>query len=295
MSTVAHALAEAAEVARSGPASVRSAPAELAARLYSLWYAAPVTERPTPVGPPLAGLLDARALTVGGWSAATVRRVDPAGGLVVRDADGRHHAVLPGRWTRRPGDPRTSLPPRAGDEILIPPVGGPVRAEGWWRTWSLTWVHPVPPEPLTRIYLCARLDSLGRAVGRAVEALAARPGPWLLKCALDPDTLTRPDRIVVYLPDEEAGAALEALASATDGLLDPQRPPLTAAVSPGLSWAQDDGDGASFGENRCAALADGYAAWLRDGQAQDAVLAGRRGLIAAGIDDLRPHLRRGSA
>ena len=56
-----------------------------------------------------------------------------------------------------------------------------------------------------------------------------------------------------------------------------------------------DGDGASFGENRCAALADGYAAWLRDGQAQDAVLAGRRGLIAAWIDDLRPHLRRGSA
>ncbi|WP_130014624.1 T3SS effector HopA1 family protein [Serinicoccus sediminis] len=293
MSGVAAALQDAARVAAAGPAG--EDPRELADRLYAQWYAAPVTpavaEAP---GPPLAGLLDARTLTLDGWTSATVRRVDAAGGLVVRDPQGRHHAVLPGRWARPSGGAGggTSLPPRDGQQVLVPPVGGPVVAESWWRTWSPGWVHPAPAEPLTRVYLCVRRDALVHVVGRVVEVLVGLGGPWLLKCAVDAGALVRPDRVVAYLPDRDAPAAVSALAGATRGWLEPRTPPLTEAPVPGLAWAQDDGDGASFGENRCAALAPALAAWHSSGQRADGEHAARRGLREAGLDDRRPHLRR---
>ena len=294
MSTVARCLQDAARVARTG--SAPTDPHELADRLYAQWYAAPVTPAPEPLGPPLAGLLDARTLTVGTWTSATVRRVDPAGGLVVRDPGGHHRAVLPGRWARPGGDAGggSSLPPRDGQQVLVPPVGGPVVAESWWRTWSPGWTHPAPAEPLTRIYLCVRLDSLVHVLGRVVEALVGLDVPWLLKCAVDAAALTRPDRVVVYLPDGDAPRAVEVLDEVCRGWLEPHTPPLTQVVAPGLAWAQDDGDGASFGENRCAALAPAVAAWLgtADRRPEDGELAGRRGLREAGIDDRRPHLRR---
>ncbi|KUG53726.1 hypothetical protein AVL62_02880 [Serinicoccus chungangensis] len=293
MSTVTRALLDAARVAGTGPAPADAR--ELADRLYAQWYAAPVTPARDQVGPPLAGLLDARLLGVGGWRPVTVRRLDPGGGLVVRDDTGRHHAVLPGRWARPPasgGTPRTSLPPREGQQILVPPVGGPVLAASWWRTWSTEWVHPVHPGPLTRIYLCPRLDHLVETVGRAVEALVGLRGAWLLKCAVDDAALLRPDRTVVYVPDETAPAALDVLEDATRGWLEPHTPPLTRGHAPGLGWAQDDGDGASFGENRCAALARGLAAWRQAGSPQDAAPLVRLALREAGLDDRRPHLRR---
>ncbi|WP_298891145.1 T3SS effector HopA1 family protein [uncultured Serinicoccus sp.] len=293
MSTVTRALHDAARVAGSGPAPAD--PRELAGRLYAQWYAAPATSAREPVGPPLAGLLDARLLGVGGWRAVTVRRLDPGGGLVVRDPGGRHHAVLPGRWTRPPGSGEaapTSLPPREGQQILVPPVGGPVLAESWWRTWSTEWVHPAPPGPLTRIYLCPRLDHLVHAVGRAVEALVTLSSPWLLKCAVDDEALRRPDRVVAYVPDPVAPAALAVLEDATRGWLEPHTPPLTQVHAPGLGWAQDDGDGASFGENRCAALARGLTAGQQAGGPQDEEPMARRALRDAGIDDRHPHLRR---
>ncbi|WP_298747477.1 T3SS effector HopA1 family protein [uncultured Serinicoccus sp.] len=299
MSTVGQALLEATRVAGTAPGV--SDPGELAGRLYAQWYAAPVTPAREPVGPPLARLLDARLLAVGGWRAVTVRRLDPGGGLVVRDPGGRHHAVLPGRWTR-PSDPgetartRTSLPPREGQQVLVPPVGGPVLTDSWWRTWATGWVHPAPPGPLTRVYLCPRLDHLVHVVGRAVEALVPLRGAWLLKCAVDDAALARPDRVVVYVPDPAAPAALAALEDATRGWLEPHTPPLTRVHAPGLGWAQDDGDGASFGENRCAALARGLTAWQQAGRPQEAEPMARRALREAGLDDRRPHLRRaGSA
>ncbi|WP_192796625.1 T3SS effector HopA1 family protein [Serinicoccus kebangsaanensis] len=272
-------------------------PDDLADELYSSWYAAPVAAEPAPAsGPPLPGLLSAAALRVAAWSPATVRQVDPAGGAVVRLACGGHRAVLPGTWTRSADDPRAGLPMEPGDEVLVADVGGPVTAQGWWRSWSASpaWPHPVPREPLTRIYACVTPHRAVEAVERAVTTLVPLPVPWMLKCAVTDAGFTRPDRLVVYLPDDGATAALAGLADATAGLLDPHQPPLAAPWSPGLSWAQDDGDGASFGENRCAALAAALGPWRRGGSG-DGLEAAREGLRQAGIDDRLPHLRRRTA
>lgn len=292
MTGVVDALRAAAAVAAR---SIASGPAaELADVLYSSWYAAPLAE-PLPEGPedpPSAGMLSAEAMLVGRVVPAVVRRVDPAGGSVVRRRGGGHQVVLPGGWVRPTGDPRSGLPLRESDEVLVPDLGGPLVAQGWWRSWSPDWSHPAPRVGLTRLYLCPAPADLVEAVGLALATLREVGGPWLLKCAVTAQGQVRPDRVVVYLPDGRATAGLTGLATALGGMLDAHHPPLAAPWSTGISWAQDDGDGASFGENRCAALAATLGPWARAGAAGDGLEEACLGLRAAGLDDQHPHLRR---
>ncbi|MFK5582276.1 T3SS effector HopA1 family protein [Serinicoccus sp. LYQ131] len=276
---------------------------DLARGLYVSWYARPVTpvEPARPQAPPLTGALGLAALGAGHWVPATVRRVDPLGAVVVRPTGGGHRVVLPGAFTRLPGCGGAGLPPEVGEQVRVAPLLGGVVVGGWWRVWSPGWdPRSRPPAGLTRVYVCAAPARHVEVVRRVLTALLPLQRGWLLKSALDPATLARPDRVVVYLPDEVAAPALATLGRETAGLLSPYRPPLTVSAAPGLAWAQDDGDVASFGENRCAALARGLRAWQARGGVlgddDDDALAEardhcRQGLRDAGLDPDRPHLR----
>lgn len=279
---------------------------DLARGLYTSWYARPVTpvEPAHPHAPPLAGALGLAALGAGDWVPATIRRVDPLGAVVVRPATGGHRVVLPGAVSRGPGGGGSGLPLEVGEEVRVAPLLGGVVVDGWWRVWSPGWdPRTRPPAGLTRVYVCTAAARHVEVVRRVLTALLPLHRGWLLKSALDPATLARPDRVVVYLPDEVADPALTAIAQETAGLLAPYRPPLTVSAGPGLAWAQDDGDEASFGENRCAALARGLRPWQARGgrvgdvdDVDDALAEARdhcrRGLRDAGLDPDRPHLRR---
>jgi hypothetical protein len=69
-------------------------------------------------------------------------------------------------------------------------------------------------------------------------------------------------------------------------------PPLTRVLGRGVAVAEDPGDGRSFGESRCAAVAAGIATLLPDRLADDddaVAEALGASLAAAGISPSRPY------
>lgn len=281
----------------------------LADELYAKWYARPVVARPTTDetvgsvgthaastgGPPLAGALRAAHPGAARWSPATVRSADPRGGLVVQlEGTGPHRVVLPGDVTHADPVGRGGLLPQPGDEVLVSHRHGALTLSGWWRTWSADWSLASPPRLLTRIYLCTSRQHQVRAVGAVLRLLGETGATWLLKTAVHPALQDRPDRTVVYVPDASAPDLLSALGPTVGHLLDPHRPPLTAGAGTGIGWAQDDGEGPSFGESRCALLARALAGPADD---PDHLVDRAVAVLArAGLDPSRPHLRaRGAA
>ena len=99
------------------------------------------------------------------------------------------------------------------------------------------------------------------ALVRAVTSRLNREGmPFRLKVADHPFRLERCDAAVLYLEGEifrELRAALRELATALAAHLGPRIPAFTLELAPGVGAAEDTRGGESFGEARCALLADG--------------------------------------
>jgi HopA1 effector protein family len=84
--------------------------------------------------------------------------------------------------------------------------------------------------------------------------------PFRLKVADHPFRLTRCDAAVLYLRGDNFQALRETLqevASKLSAHLRPQVPAFTFELAPGVGLAEESGESESFGERRCALLADG--------------------------------------
>jgi hypothetical protein len=96
---------------------------------------------------------------------------------------------------------------------------------------------------------------------RAVtERLNAEAAPFRLKVADHPLRFDRCDAAVLYLPPERFVGLrpwLESLATQLARWLRPDVPALALPLAPGAGLAECDGVGESFGERRCALLAEG--------------------------------------
>ena len=275
---------------------------DMADLLYQHWYVG-LSAGSTPIDwtwqVPLAGALTQAHPEDTHWRRATVRAVDPHGGLVVHDPAlplGGHRVVGPPDIAHEP--PNGQLPV-VGEQVWVPGRLGGVLAQGWWRTWGPHWqlARSTGPgaEPLTRIYVAPRASNFVTAITAMVRVLSEHSVPWLVKAATSHLMLTRPDRVVIYLPDAAATSLLESLAEHLAGMLDPVGPPLSASHAPGLSWAHDGGGEQSFGQERCALIASA----LRPDRDQASLLLGSQALdrisaafLVAGLDPGRPHLRR---
>lgn len=283
----------------------------LADTLYLRWYlgadGAQLADQPWQVPLAVAALEQAHP-EHGLWRAASVRAVDPQrnGAVVVLDS-GTIRVVGPPDVTRADPRGRGGLPLESGEQVLVAARHGGVSAQGWWRTWDRRWSPSRVAElgPLTRVYLAPAAQGFAGTVGDAVRVLLDQGVPWLLKAAAAQSMRSRPDRVVVYLPDAAAGTAMDRLATRLDARLDPVQPALTATVRPGLSWAQEEYPGeqdSSFGQQRCALVAQALEALagLSAGDAPSAVsadaavVAVAQAFRAAGLDPTRPHLRRTS-
>ncbi|ALO67462.1 hypothetical protein AS189_14385 [Arthrobacter alpinus] len=127
---------------------------DLAATLYSRWYAAPLAEtRVDPAWPPLEGMLRVAQGEALGWTPAIVIGQGAGGVAVARAADGRARALLRGSYTHQEGSERTGLPAQAGEHIMAVPRSGGVVSEGWWRSWGGGWDPRSAPQDVTRVYL----------------------------------------------------------------------------------------------------------------------------------------------
>jgi len=261
----------------------------LADRLYSRWYAGQHAHSALEAWwPPVAGMLRVAQSEKLGWQPAVVVRQAAGGVAVARDNSGRARALLRGGYAHTDGSDRAGLPLQVGEHVLAVPRSGGVESEGWWRTWGGGWDPRKAPDDAIRIYLCPEVSELPALVGCLTATLEQRSEPWLLKAAVQGQHLGRADAVVVYLRDKTAFHDIVGCAR-TRVRAEPG-PPLTTPLAPGVAWAEDPGDGRSFGESRCEIVA---AALKRTGDGDsDAFLRVTHDLfLAEGLDPAAPHLR----
>ena len=274
----------------------RDRSADPAAELYRLWYAAhPGDPGWHPWWPPVPRVLRAAHSGARSWSDPTaVVAVGLAGTIVTRDAAGVPRAHSRGDYVTATHDDEPGQEPghepSVGATVRTLARGGAHVADGWWRTWGSGWrpSSTTTPTGISRIYLAPRTDRLTTLVRRLTAALADQGAPWQVKAGADPVTLSRADGVVVYLPDDARPTLGEVLVSLAGGLVADRRPPLTCSLAPGIAWAHDPGNGDSFGQTRCAVMAE---ALTSCGTGEDPVAAAAAAFRRHGLDPARPHLR----
>lgn len=288
--------------------------ADLSTWLYTNWYAVrpgsggPIVAADSPA--PRPGVLTAAHAGSDAWEGGVVTRVGVAGVVVVRTADGHQRAVQRGDYASAFGSARVGLLPRVNDTLRIRKRAGCVTAEGWWQTWSSPRRASLEGQ-ISRVYLTPAVDRLTdvvTATTRVLQRLSRTDGlHWTLKVGTHPGTLARPDAIVIYVADADvaatAGALADGLAEEGPSLLADQSPPFTCVVAPGVAWANDPGDGTSYGEALCHLVAtillggrSSPGPTAREGAAGPGLsavdFAGE--LRQAGVDPVAPHVRRRS-
>ena len=226
--------------------------------LYRDWYAvrAPRTGPRPRWAAPVPGTARAAHAAAARWGVEDTEVVATGiAGVVVVATSGGRRALCRGEYVTTQGRP--GFPPRVGDRVRVLDRPGTVISEGWWRTWGGRWDPRTVPGELVRVYLRPRAGAVGWVV-RAVTSALADADEWLLKVAVTPEQLERPDACVVYLAGPLRDERRHVVASAVTGLTVGEPPPLTDRLADGVGWAQDPGDGRSFGEVRCEALATAY-------------------------------------
>jgi hypothetical protein len=289
-------LARAVEVAGRHP---NAAAIELQAILYRDWYAPATPAEPEASWqPPLFGQY--RAAHAGSTTFAAARVVALApGGIVLATREGeRPRALLAGDYCHPSASQRGGLAPQVGEQLLVVRRQDAPPAEGWWRTWGGGWRPSEPPELLTRLYFSVERAQVLELIGRLTATLQELATSWLLKAAAEPAALCRPDAIVVYLQSSDLGDApesaplIDTLATCANGLVRDVRPALTHSIRRGVALAEDPADGQSFGERLSALVAGALTETRGTGEDSHQVLVAA--LRAAGLDPVRPHLRRRS-
>ena len=186
---------------------------------------------------------------------------------------------------------RPGRPPRPGDLVTL--RGGQAGLDptgGWW------WAHTGRPEdlteqPLDRWYVHARDLAAAAELVRVLLSIAADADCDLsLKCPPREDGYGRRDALVVYLPRARsavAEAALRRRAAELADWVEPEVPPLTRPLLPGLAQAEDPGatdepEAVSYGQLRCRQIAALVRTWpAQEALTDDTLVAA---LDAVGID-----------
>ena len=152
------------------------------------------------------------------------------------------------------------------------------------------------PEPLVRAYWHVTPEGAGPYIAVVTNVLNGLKVPFRTKVLTDPGAYVRADAAVLYIERRHfprvRGALLKVHAAIASLLREPV-PLFTKHLAPGLGVAEDPGDGTSFGQSRCAAIAQGLVTALETNVAPEEAVAGV--LAERRIDAERPWLERGSS
>jgi hypothetical protein len=275
----------------SGPAALANAVAE---HLYRGWYlragdaAPPRQGRVSAVDLDLVAALRASHAGTGEFvPGAVVAMASDQGRLEVRLAERRRVLDRCDYVT----DPPSAGAASPGTSVLV------ARRFDWVDPSTRAWWSQPLAEPLRsgqrvrRWYWNARPDRVGRVVRVLTGWLARDDLPHAMKVQADPGALWRPDVIVVYV-DAASAAALEpdlvATAAPIADDLDSPTPRLARVLSPGLAVADGAVGARSFGQVRCALIADALVGAALSGT--DPLSAIVRRFELAGYDPARPEL-----
>jgi hypothetical protein len=151
------------------------------------------------------------------------------------------------------------LGPGAAVDVRLPKEM-PSLSPGFHTVLGEAVADPRASSEVVRVYWNVGPMGAAPLVGVMTSLLNAELVPFRLKIANHPRRMSRCDAAVLYLPADAFSALREALWSIATALvagLGPHIPAFTLELAPGVGLAEDVGAGESFGERRCAVLAEG--------------------------------------
>lgn len=208
---------------------------------------------PVAPDPWLASAMSRANTGSGGWEPGwTVARVDGEEAVVAR---GRLRARIPVRACRAVTG---QIRPDAVASLRLPKEL-PSLAPGF-----CTFVGEAPADPaswasIVRVYWNIAWTGAPALVGALTSRLNSGDVPFRLKVADHPFRLARCDAAVLYVQADSFAALngmLRRVARRLRPHLRPQIPSFTLELAPGVGLAEEAGGRESFGERRCALLAD---------------------------------------
>ena len=183
---------------------------------------------------------------------------------------------------------------REGDQVEVwRPEGAPNASPGFYTALGNAGFQAPWPPLLDRFYFHVGPSTAVDFLRVATAQLNAAGLPFHLKVVDDPSGYDRCDTAVLSLQRVDrmrAVAAVERLYGTCRNSLLAGTPALTLQLGPGLAFAEDPGDGESFGMHRCRILAD---ACVRASSAARTSLEHRRAVVEecfveSGVDPHEP-------
>jgi hypothetical protein len=207
-------------------------------------------------------------------------------GWTVQRLEGKEAIVMTGRLRARvaTGDlraPSGAVRPGAVVSVRLPNEL-PELSPGFYTVVSEAPADLAMSASIVRVYWNIACAGAPKLVRKLTSRLNTEAAPFRLKVADHPFRLMRCDAAVLYLRGDTFHAAHEILlevAATLSAHLRPQIPAFTLQLAPGVGLAEDNADRESFGERRCALLADGivrvHAHDITDAHAQLEAVAAR--------------------
>jgi type III HopA1-like effector protein len=189
----------------------------------------------------------------GGWQ---ITRME-ASGQVFAQKGGRARSLWPGEFLTFDGP---GVPPRVGSQISVYfPHESRTMQPGFYFAFSEVESDPADESRLTRFYWNVSEQGAIPLTGWITRTLNRFQIPFRYKCLTIGGQFERLDAAVLYVSKKFFRISVELLAAGRETLrefLQPETPLFTRQLAPGLAFAEDPGNGESFGMNRCRILAE---------------------------------------
>jgi hypothetical protein len=232
--------------------------------LYASCYCKPFPAKSLPAGP--AAPLPPRDLTAElsaanagqprwdtGWQIARME----ASGQVIAQKSGKTRSLWPGEFLTFDGP---GVPPRPGSHISVYfPHESRTMQPGFYFAFSEAESDPADEARLTRFYWNLREEGAAPLTYWITQTLNRFQVPFRFKCLTIAGQYERLDAAVLYVSKRFFRISAELVAGGREklkGFLRPETPLFTREFAPGLAFAEDPGNGESFGMNRCRILAE---------------------------------------
>ena len=162
-----------------------------------------------------------------------------------------------------------------------------------WRAWGRRWTADLDDDGAdqVRLHLTAAPGTALHVIGTVTARAHAWDHPWLLTSTAFDAVLPAPESTVLRLPaDALVPLRHEILALVADlrPFLAATVPALTLAIGRGAALTEHPADGRSFGEHRCALVAQAVLGSMRC-HPREQVSRAMAAFAAAGIDPERPY------
>jgi hypothetical protein len=188
-----------------------------------------------------------------GWQIARME----ASGQVIAQKAGKQRSLWPGEFLTFDGP---GVPPRPGSHISVYfPHESRTMQPGFYFAFSEAESDPADEARLTRFYWNLREEGAAPLTNWITQTLNRFQVPFRFKCLTVAGQFERLDAAVLYVSKRFFRISAELVAGGREklkGFLRPETPLFTREFAPGLAFAEDPGNGESFGMNRCRILAE---------------------------------------